>query len=130
MGRGLLSRIDARARSAIRSTEDIGEVIASHLRVLLNARRGDAATLPTFGLSDFNSLVHALPEAIQALQSSIRSTILEFEPRLKNVSVRYLPDHEPLLLKFEIIAQLAEKDARGFLRFQTQLSPGGRFDLV
>ncbi len=129
MGRGLLSRIEASSRSGVRAGEDIAEAIAAHLRVLLNTRQGDAATAPSFGLIDFTDFVHSLPGSIPSLQAAIRSSILEFEPRLKNVTVRYLTETEPLILKFEITAQPMEQGTRGMLRFRTQVAPGGRVDV-
>jgi len=126
MGRGLLSRIELMSRSGTREREDLPEAIAAHLRVLLNTHQGDAATAPSFGLMDFTDLVHSLPGSIPTLQAAIRSSILEFEPRLKNVTVRYLPETDPLILRFEITAQPMDQGARGLLRFRTQVAPGAR----
>ena len=125
MGRGLLSRIEARSRSESRPSEDMAEVVAAHLRVLFNTHRGDAATSSSFGLVDFTDLVHTLPSSLPLLQASIRATILEFEPRLKNVIIRHLPERESPPLHFEITAQLAES-AGGTLRFRTEVAPGGK----
>jgi type VI secretion system protein len=126
MGRGLLSRIETSSRSGAREREDLPEAIAAHLRVLLNTRQGDAATAPSFGLVDFTDLVHSFPGSISTLQAAIRASILEFEPRLKNVNVRYMQETDPLILKFEITAQPVEEGARGLLRFRTQVAPGGK----
>ncbi len=126
--RGLLSRMDGGAASGA-AVGDPVESIAAHLRMLLNTRKGEAVTAPNFGVVDFTELVHGFPSSIQVLQQSIRATILEFEPRLKTVTVRHTPDDNPLLLRFEISAQLAEKGARGSLRFQTQVGPGGKIDV-
>ncbi len=129
MGRGLLSRIEGLSHSGVRAPESLSEVLAAHLRVLLNTRQGDAATAPSYGLVDFTDLVHSIPTSVHALQAAIRSTILDFEPRLKNVSVRYLPDDQPLVLKFEITAQPTTEGARGLLRFRTQVVPGGKVEV-
>ena len=126
--RGLLSRIEAGASSS-GGRPDASESIAEHLRVLLNTRMGEAVTAPRFGVVDFTELVHGFPASIQVLQQSIRATILEFEPRLKTVTVRHTPDENPLVLRFEITAQLAEKGSRGGLRFQTSVGPGGNIEL-
>lgn len=128
MGRGLLSRLDEAAASGGRRPDTV-ESIGAHLRVLLNTRKGDAVTVQGFGVPDFCELVHQFPHAIQVLQQSIRATILEFEPRLKNVSVRMTPQSDPLSLRFEITAQLVEPGARGLVRFQTQMARGGRFEV-
>ena len=78
---------------------------------------------------DFTDLVHGFPGSIQLLQQAIRGTILEFEPRLKNVSVRHVPQEDPLVLRFDITAQPAQKGARGLLRFSTQMRPGGKMEV-
>jgi type VI secretion system protein len=125
-GRALLSRIGARdGRPA-----DPAESIAAHLRVLLNTRKGDCVTAPEFGIIDFADVVHEFPGGIQQLAKSIRSTILQFEPRLKNVTVRHVPDENPLSLRFEITAQVADGRTVRTLRFATTVKPGGRVDVA
>jgi type VI secretion system protein len=133
--RGLLSRLDSEGSHA--SAEDPSESIVAHLKVLLNTRVGDAATVPEFGVVDFTDVVHQFPASVQVLQQSIRETILHFEPRLKNVSVRHVPDEDPLQLRFEITGHLSDAAVarggggrtRGMLRFRTQLHPGGKMDV-
>ena len=127
-GRGLLSRIESEQGTSSRDA-DVASSIVEHLRVLLNTRRGDSVTVPGFGVVDFTDLVHSFPSSIQTLQAAIRATILEFEPRVRNVSVRHVPDEDPLLLRFEITAQPADRGARGVLRFRTQMAPGGKIEV-
>ncbi len=125
--RGLLSRIHSGG-----ARPDEAASIIEHLRVVLNTRKGEAVTVPRLGVVDFTDVVHAFPHAIATLQSSIRETLLEFEPRLKSVIVRHVPDANPLVLRFEITAQRAQRGARGgssALRFQTELTSGGRFEV-
>ncbi len=55
--------------------------------------------------------------------------ILKYEPRLKNVSVRYIPDDEPLVLRFEVVARLNDR-SRSLVRLRTQMSSGGTFRVV
>jgi type VI secretion system protein len=122
--RGLLSRVAS-------GGEPFDEVasIVEHLRVLLNTRQGEAPCAPTFGVLDFTDVVHAMPGAGQTLIRSIRATILEHEPRLRNVSVRHVTESGELQLRFEISAQLADGRASRMLRFATTVRPGGRFDV-
>ncbi|HLK99774.1 MAG TPA: type VI secretion system baseplate subunit TssE [Myxococcaceae bacterium] len=127
-GRGLLSRIESEEGTSSRDVDPSSSIV-EHLRVLLNTRRGDSATVPGFGVVDFTDLVHSFPASIQTLQAAIRATILEFEPRLRNVSVRHVPDEDPLMLRFEISAQPADRNARGVLRFRTQMTPGGKIEV-
>jgi type VI secretion system protein len=123
-GRGLLSRVASPAHAG-----DETASIVEHLRVLLNARQGSAPSAPSFGVLDFSDVVHSMPGAAQALVKSIRATILEHEPRLRNVSVRHVTESGELVLRFEISAQLAEGRAGRTLRFATTVRPGGRFDV-
>jgi type VI secretion system protein len=123
-GRGLLSRIAGDSGPA-----DEVDSIIEHLRVLLNTRQGDAIASPTFGVVDFSDVVHAMPGAVPSLVKSIRATVLEFEPRLRNVNVRHVSEDGDLLLRFEISAQLANQKGGRTLRFATTVRPGGRFDV-
>lgn len=124
MGRGLLSRIAAKDPRQARGDNEIDSIL-HHLRDLLNTRQGESVTVPDFGVVDFTDLVHNFPDAIQTLQRSIRATILQYEPRLKNVVVQHVRDDELLILKFQISAQIATKSGRGAVRFETQLRAGG-----
>jgi type VI secretion system protein len=45
------------------------------------------------------------------------------------VTVRYVPQEDPLTLRFEITAQPASRAARGTLRFSTQMHPGGKMEV-
>ncbi len=125
-GRALLSRIASRDTRTVEAVESI----AAHLRALLNTRRGDCVTAPDFGILDFADVVHEFPGGIQQLAKSIRSTVLQYEPRLKNVTVRHVPDEIPLALRFEITAQVAEGRTARTLRFATTVKPGGRVDVA
>lgn len=126
MGRALLSRIAGRSGPP---GDEVAAIVA-HLQVLLNTRRGDSVTVPEFGVLDFSDLVHEFPGAISQLSRSIRATIMEYEPRLKNVSVRHIPDEHALTLRFEIVAQLAQGRAARTLKVATTIRPGGRFDVA
>jgi type VI secretion system protein len=127
MSRGLLSRLGQTDRRPAAGDER-GD-IAEHLEVLLNTRLGDAATAMDFGVLDFAEVVHSMPGSITTLQSSIRATVLRYEPRLKNLVVRYVKTDNPLLLRFEIIAETVDRSKGGRLQFETQLNAGGRFDV-
>jgi type VI secretion system protein len=129
MPRGLLGRLED-GKSSTRQGGDASAAIAEHLSALLNTRIGSAPTAPSYGVVDFTDLVHAFPKSIPALAASIRSTILAFEPRLKNVNVRHLPDEDVWMLKFEISAQFSEGKERGTLRFRTEVSSSGQVKLV
>lgn len=123
-GRGLLSRI----ASSGERTEEVRSIV-EHLRVLLNTREGESPCVPSFGVVDFSDVVHAIPGTVPALVRSIKTTIAEHEPRLKNVQVRHLTESGELVLRFEISAQLADAKSPRTLRFATTIRPGGRFDV-
>ncbi len=125
--RGIMQRIAAPDPMRVR-VDDITSIV-EHLRGLLNTRQGESVSVPDFGVIDFTDLVHNFPEAIQVLQRSIRATILQYEPRLKSVVVQHVRDDEVLVLKFQITAQLASKNAKGAVRFETQLRAGGQMNV-
>lgn len=128
-GRGLLSRLDSTGVRATRGLDE-HESIVEHLRVLLNARRGNSLSAPDFGIPDFSDLVHNFPGAVQVLQRAIRETILAFEPRIKQVTVRHVPSEDPLTLRYEITGQSANsRGGRGSLRLTTQMSAGGHVNV-
>lgn len=126
MGRALLSRLAEKGGSP---TDEVAAIVA-HLRVLLNTRRGDAVTAPGFGVIDFSDLANEFPGAIPQLVKSIKATVIEYEPRLKNVSVRHLPDDGALTLRFEISGQLARGRTVRTLRLATTVRPGGHIDVT
>ena len=118
---GLLQRIKTGARRS-----DNASSIASHLAELLNARQGLSATAPGYGVVDFNDVVHTLPDGVRLLQQSIRSTILEHEPRLEHVRVRHVAVPDSLVMHFEISGRLTD-GSRAVVRLHTELRPGGLF---
>ena len=122
-GRGLLSRI-----AGAGPIDELDSVLA-HLRVLLNARVGEAPTVPRLGVIGFQEVAHSSQGGIQALAASMRACIQEFEPRLKSVVVRHLPRDGGLQLRFEISAQRAGPGGRP-LRLTTTVQPGGRVDVT
>ena len=125
--RGLLDRIGRGARP--RATVNPSTAVGNHLRALLNTRQGSAPAVPGYGMVDFTDLMHTFPKGIPTLAAAIRATILEYEPRLKNVSVRHIPDESPWLLKFEIVGQLAD-GSRTTLKFRTEVSPSGQVNVA
>lgn len=123
VARGLLSRLASSDPS--RSVDEIHSIVGN-LRALLNTRLGDAMSSRGFGVVDFVDLVHEFPGAGQVIQRSIRNTIAEFEPRLRNVRVRLVQSGDPLSLAFEVSARLAGDKRRGLVRVRTEMSQGGR----
>lgn len=123
--RGLMGRL---ASTAPERRIDMVESVVEHLRSLLNMRIGSAATTPGMGVPDFTDLVHNFPGSGLTLTKAIRATIMEFEPRLRNVLVRYVPAEIPTVVRFEISAQIAD-DANTAVKFRTEFAPGGRMEV-
>jgi len=117
--RGLLSRLSTGSRQ-----NDTISSVVDHLRDMLNTPQGESLTVPDYGLIDFADVCHNMPEAIGAIQQSIRATILKYEPRLRNVSVRFVPSEDPLQVRFEVVARLADS-RRSVVRLRTAMNTGG-----
>lgn len=124
--RALLSRLSGPDLAPV---EEVRSIVA-HVTKLLNTRQGDAPCAPGYGVIDFADMVHAFPASAQQLARSIRATILEYEPRLRNVSVRHVEDEAGTMLRFEIAAQLAQAKSGRTLRLDTTVRPGGRIDVA
>jgi type VI secretion system protein len=125
-GRGVLSRVTGAGGAAV----DTVESIVAHLRAVLNTRRGDSATVPDFGVLDFADVVHDFPAGVQRLARSIRATVAQYEPRLRNVNVRHVVDEDALTLHFEITGQLADARSTRTLRLATTVRAGGRVEVT
>jgi len=120
--RGLLARLSSNTPE--RRIEAV-ESVLENLRSLLNMRVGSAPTAPLMGVPDFTDLVHSFPGSALTLSKAIRATILTYEPRLQSVLVRHVPVDVPMVVRFEVSAQLVDK-SKSAVRFQTEFSPGGR----
>lgn len=120
MRQGFLGRLGTE-----RVVADPTSAIVEHLEILLNARVGESATVPDFGLPDLTDLVRQIPEGTHKVENSIRDAILKFEPRLLKVKVRFIPSDDPFSLYFEIVARHKDQEDKAF-RARTELGPGGR----
>lgn len=119
--RGLYRRLAGGAR---RSEH---ESVLAHLQALLNSHLGESLSAPGLGILDFADIVHGFPASTQVLSHSIRTTIIQHEPRLRSVTVTPTHSDDPLALAFEISGKLAGDDRRGPLRVRTELSASGHF---
>jgi type VI secretion system protein len=120
----LLTRIAHAAdpHSSERSTwkaQDLEASLREHLSQMLNTRAGSALTCPDYGVLEVSEVVHDFPDAIGIVQRSLKNTIQQYEPRLRNVQVRHVKSEMSLLtLEFEITAQYQLPDGRRMpLRF-------------
>lgn len=102
------------------------ESVLGHLRELFNVRAGAVPTRPDYGLPDFNDLVSEFPTAVPVISRAIKQQIEMFEPRLKRVSVRHVPDPDrPLSLFFNISAEMVVPDGQERVAFETVLGADG-----
>lgn len=100
--------------------------IIEYMQILMNTREGSVAARPDFGLPDFNDMVASFPDAVPAIARAIKKQIDEFEPRLRNVVVRHVPDPDrPLTLTYRIRAELAVSDSDAPITLETTFGSDG-----
>lgn len=97
----------------------------AHLHALLSTRLGESLSAPRLGLVDFADIVHSYPSSMQILVQTIRSMLTQFEPRLREISVRPVATHDPLTLALEISAELDDGEG-GAVHMRTELTASGR----
>jgi type VI secretion system protein len=130
--RSLLERLrepeGERDRSIHENTGRLVESVLANLRRLLNSRHGIASIAADYGIPDLSDVIHNFPEATGKLRLAIKTTIEKYEPRLRRVTVVSVetPD-EPLLLRFEIKAELLSGERR--IQFETRIDPSGEVRL-
>lgn len=105
---------------------DDSAAICEHLQVLLNARVGESATVPDFGLPDFTDIVHRIPEGVGNVERSMQDVIQKYETRLCKVRVRYVASEDAFRLYFEISARFSDDRSKPF-KVRTEMESGGRF---
>lgn len=130
-GRSLLERIDHAEEESIRQltpdTDKLVESVLQHLQDMFNTRQGSALTSPEYGSPDFNDMVSRFPDAIMEIRKVLLNNVKDYEPRLKHIRVRHIPDSDnPLSLQFEIQAQLNLSNSRSAVAFTTIMGDSGR----
>jgi len=131
----LLRKITAWEKDPHRRTrEDPRRIIASireHLQKILNTRQGSVMIGEDYGLPDFAGLFRDYPESLRDFERSIRMTIQKYEPRLKMVRVKLLPNEEDLLtLRFQISARLAAQEQRVPVLLESTVDQDGKVSIV
>lgn len=137
-GASLLTRITHAAdpHSSERHTwrdHDLESAVIAHLRNMLNTRAGSSPTCPDYGLMEVSEVLHDFPDAIGLLQRSIKNSVQQYEPRLKNVQVRQIKTDamQSMELEFEITAQLHYPDGRRQqLRFGASVDHSGNVKMT
>ncbi|MBS0558685.1 MAG: type VI secretion system baseplate subunit TssE [Proteobacteria bacterium] len=114
---------------APRGAADVSAVlddVLSHLEELFNVRQGSAPIRPDYGMVDINDMIHRFPDAIDALCDEIRDQIENFEPRLRDVAVRSIPDREPALrMVFGVSATLVIDERGQHVSIEAEVGDNG-----
>jgi type VI secretion system protein len=130
----LLERIGARKREPhARGQEDPRQIIDSvleHLQRILNTRQGNVPIAESFGLPDLTDIQQYYPDSLRGFENAIRQTIQNYEPRLKAIRVRFIPnDEDPLSLSFQIVGRLANVDYKETLQFESTMGSDGKISI-
>jgi type VI secretion system protein len=126
----LLSRIQhpetAHARSGMTETE-LRDSILRNLRLMCMTRLGSVPSAPKLGVISVSDVLHSFPDAATMMARSIRDTIEQYEPRLTNVRVQFVPSATvELVLRFEVIGQATLGGRRTPISFETNIDPNRR----
>jgi len=126
--RTLLERLEAATGDAMPVREH-GSIslyqdgVLQNIRRVLNARQGCCEIRPDYGMPDLNDMIGRGADSIVGIARSVQEQIEMFEPRLTNISVRYVPDPDnPLQFSFQISAMLYFGDEKERISFDTILS--------
>lgn len=104
----------------------ISQSVIRHLSKMLNVRQGSVLALPDYGMPDFNDLSTQFPDAINAIRRVIKESLEKYEPRLRRVTVRHIPNEDdPLDLRFEIVARLVADGQEAPILFETMVGDSG-----
>jgi type VI secretion system protein len=101
--------------------------IVRHLERILNTRRGSVGIAHDYGIPDLTDFRSGFPDSVRDLEMTIRDTIEKFEPRLKSVRVKFVPqDVNMLSVTFQIVAQLALEDEKTPVMFESMMGSDGK----
>lgn len=125
-GHSLLRRIREPALAAPRrviSDDEMRDAVRDHLRAMFLTRAGSAIVAADYGILSVTDIVHSCPDAIEDVIKSIKHTIKTYEPRLANVTVKYLPGAEgrEATLRFEIAGELVNGARQAPVKFETRI---------
>lgn len=101
--------------------------IVRHLERILNTRRGSVGVADDYGIPDLTDFRSGFPDSVRDLEMTIRDTIEKFEPRLKSVRVKFVPQDEDMLkVTFQIVAQLALEDEKTPVMLESMMGSDGK----
>jgi len=88
---------------------------------------GSAQIADDYGVPDFSDFRSGFPEAIRDLERTIRNTIQKYEPRLKAVRVKFIPQDENMLaVSFQIVARLILEEEKDPVVFESIIDSDGK----
>jgi len=130
--RSLLERLREPARESERIDHDNLEAmeksILLHLQRMLNTRQENSQTVPNYGVPDLTEMGRNFPESARVLEGAIKRSVEEYEPRLRDVRVKFrTSEDEVLTLSFDVTARLVTRGEQASVQFETRLSSDGRF---
>jgi len=85
-------------------------------------------TCSQYGVSAISEMVHSFPDAIDEMARSIKATIVAYEPRLTDITVRQVPSDD-LTLRYTITARLREDRTGHRFQFETSVDPSRRLTI-
>jgi len=104
--------------------------IIRHLERILNTRQGSVLIADDYGIPDFTNLSSGFSDALRDLERTIRNTIQKYEPRLKSVRVKFIPQEETTLaVSFQIVGQLILEEEKNPITFQSVMDSDGKFTI-
>jgi type VI secretion system protein len=104
--------------------------IIRHLERILNTRQGSVPIADDYGIPDFTDLSSGFSDALRDLERTIRNTIQKYEPRLKSVRVKFIPQEEnTLAVTFQIVGQLILEEEKNPITFQSVMDSDGKFTI-
>jgi type VI secretion system protein len=104
--------------------------IIRHLERILNTRQGNVPIADDYGIPDFTDLSSGFSDALRDLERTIRNTIQKYEPRLKSVRVKFIPQEEnTLAVTFQIVGQLILEEEKNPITFQSVMDSDGKFTI-
>ncbi len=114
------------------SATDVLDSVLEYLQKLLNTKKGSVDIDNEFGVPDLTNISSSFTDdAIPGLESSIKKVIEDFEPRLKDVAVKFVTEqHDRMKLRFSISAKLATEDKAGQIIFETIVDSDGQIKVT
>lgn len=100
---------------------------------MLSTRLGSSLTCPDYGVPDISDKMHDMTEAVACVQRAVKSSLQQYEPRLKNVQVRHVRNDvasgQPAMV-FEVTGHIVLSDGRKQpVRIGTSLDDRGNVEL-